>query len=51
MVDEGVFRDPQTLGVTSMFFLQQKTLDEDSIGRITLGPLECVETSKTDDNL
>lgn len=30
----------------NMYFLQQKNLDEDSQGRITLGPLECVETSE-----
>lgn len=29
-----------------MYFLQQKDLDEEAKGRITLGPLECVETSK-----
>ena len=28
-----------------MVFLQQPDLSEDSQGRITLGPLECVETS------
>lgn len=30
-----------------MYFLQQKDLDEDSKGRMTLGPLECVETSES----
>lgn len=35
----------------NMYFLQQKNLDEESQGRITLGPLECVETSKTCVNL
>lgn len=29
-----------------MVFLQQKDLDEKAQGRLTLGPLECVETSK-----
>lgn len=29
-----------------MYFLQQKELGEEAKGRITLGPLECVETSK-----
>lgn len=29
-----------------MFFLQQPDLPLDALGRITLGPLECVETSK-----
>lgn len=28
-----------------MYFLQQPGLPEDALGRITLGPLECVETS------
>lgn len=28
-----------------MYFLQQNDLEEDAQGRITLGPLECVETS------
>lgn len=28
-----------------MVFLQQQDLKEDALGRITLGPLECVETS------
>lgn len=38
--------EPTSLGITDMFFLQQKDLPEDAQGRITLGPLECVETSK-----
>lgn len=44
--DEGSYQDSQSLGITSMYFLQQKHLDEEAQGRITLGPLECVETSK-----
>lgn len=28
-----------------MFFLQHYDLPEEALGRITLGPLECVETS------
>jgi len=44
--DEGHFSTPASLGITEMVFLQQKDLDEDSLGRITLGPLECVETSE-----
>lgn len=43
--DEGSYKDSQSLGITSMYFLQQKHLDEEAQGRITLGPLECVETS------
>lgn len=44
--DEGYYSEPQSLGITNMYFLQQKDLDEEAQGRITLGPLECVETSK-----
>lgn len=44
--DEGTLVDPRSLGITEMFFLQQKDLTEEAQGRITLGPLECVETSK-----
>jgi hypothetical protein len=44
--DEGTFNSPHSLGITHMYFLQQKNLDDESQGRITLGPLECVETSE-----
>lgn len=44
--DEGYYERPDSLGITSMVFLQQKDLEDDAQGRITLGPLECVETSK-----
>ncbi|XP_065086426.1 axotactin isoform X2 [Ochlerotatus camptorhynchus] len=44
--DEGYFNEPTSLGITQMYFLQQKEiLDDESQGRITLGPLECVETN------
>ncbi|XP_060802633.1 axotactin [Amyelois transitella] len=43
--DEGTFVDPKSLGITEMFFLQQKDLTEEAQGRITLGSLECVETN------
>ncbi|XP_013140264.1 PREDICTED: contactin-associated protein like 5-3 isoform X2 [Papilio polytes] len=43
--DEGILLDPKSLGITEMFFLQQKDLTEEAQGRITLGPLECVETN------
>ncbi|KAI5645545.1 laminin G domain-containing protein [Phthorimaea operculella] len=43
--DEGTLVDPTSLGITEMFFLQQKDLTEEAQGRITLGPLECVETN------
>lgn len=43
--DEGRYEDTASLGIMNMYFLQQKDLTEESQGRITLGPLECVETS------
>ncbi|XP_033242580.1 uncharacterized protein LOC108152614 isoform X2 [Drosophila miranda] len=43
--DEGYYQDPPSLGITNMYFLQQKDLDDEAQGRITLGPLECVETN------
>ncbi|XP_063236083.1 axotactin isoform X2 [Bacillus rossius redtenbacheri] len=43
--DEGFFTSGDSLGITDMVFLQQKDLGEDALGRITLGPLECVETN------
>ncbi|XP_008214115.1 uncharacterized protein LOC100115644 isoform X3 [Nasonia vitripennis] len=43
--DEGYYETPESLGITEMVFLQQRDLEEDAQGRITLGPLECVETN------
>ncbi|XP_014284802.1 axotactin isoform X2 [Halyomorpha halys] len=43
--DEGHYISPNSLGITQMVFLQQSDLDKDAQGRITLGPLECVETN------
>lgn len=43
--DDGYYTSVNSLGITEMFFLQQQNLPEDAMGRITLGPLECVETS------
>ncbi|KAH0947033.1 hypothetical protein HN011_011048 [Eciton burchellii] len=43
--DEGFYEKPDSLGITGMVFLQQRDLEEDARGRITLGPLECVETN------
>uniref|UniRef100_A0A1B6DJE8 Laminin G domain-containing protein n=1 Tax=Clastoptera arizonana TaxID=38151 RepID=A0A1B6DJE8_9HEMI len=43
--DEGYYISPSSLGITQMVFLQQKDLEENALGRITLGPLECVETN------
>lgn len=44
--DDGYYTTGKSLGITEMFFLQQQDSPEDALGRITLGPLECVETSK-----
>ncbi|CAG9857429.1 unnamed protein product [Phyllotreta striolata] len=43
--DDGYYTDSKSLGITEMVFLQQPDLPEDALGRITLGPLECVETN------
>lgn len=43
--DEGHYTTVESLGITEMYFLQQNELDDESRGRITLGSLECVETS------
>ncbi|CAG9767385.1 unnamed protein product [Ceutorhynchus assimilis] len=43
--DDGYYTTGASLGVTEMYFLQQSDLPEDALGRITLGPLECVETN------
>lgn len=43
--DDGFYTTGNSLGITEMVFLQQPDLPEDALGRITLGPLECVETS------
>ncbi|XP_030746121.1 contactin-associated protein-like 5 isoform X2 [Sitophilus oryzae] len=43
--DDGYYTTANTLGITEMVFLQQPDLPEDALGRITLGPLECVETN------
>nr|XP_018912970.1 PREDICTED: neurexin-3 isoform X1 [Bemisia tabaci]XP_018912971.1 PREDICTED: neurexin-3 isoform X1 [Bemisia tabaci]XP_018912972.1 PREDICTED: neurexin-3 isoform X1 [Bemisia tabaci] len=43
--DEGFFITPSSLGITQMVFLQQDDLYDDAQARITLGPLECVETN------
>lgn len=44
--DDGYYTTGNSLGIVQMVFLQQNNLAEDALGRITLGPLECVETSK-----
>lgn len=44
--DEGFYTKGKSLGITNLYFIQQPDLPEDALARITLGPLECVETSK-----
>lgn len=46
--DEGHYQTSKYggLGITKMVFLKQENLQPDALGRVTLGPLECVETSK-----
>ena len=44
--DEGYLTQPEDLGITQIFALQQRRLVPQAEGRITLGPLECVEASK-----
>lgn len=41
--DEAELHDPEHLGITEMFFLQPENLPNDAEGRITLGPLKCLE--------
>ncbi|XP_063931341.1 axotactin isoform X3 [Zophobas morio] len=43
--DDGYFITSDSLGITKMIFLQNPELPEEALGRITLGPLECVETN------
>ncbi|KAG5872607.1 hypothetical protein JTB14_002128 [Gonioctena quinquepunctata] len=43
--DDGYYTNADSLGIMEMVFLQQPDLPEDAVGRITLGPLECVETN------
>ncbi|CAG9818527.1 unnamed protein product [Phaedon cochleariae] len=43
--DDGYYTSAGSLGITEMVFLQQADMPEDALGRITLGPLECVETN------
>ncbi|XP_059351285.1 axotactin-like isoform X3 [Daphnia carinata] len=43
--DEGYLTQPEDLGITQIFALQQRKLVPQSEGRITLGPLECVEAN------
>lgn len=46
--DEGHYQTSKYggLGITKMVFLKQDNLQPDALGRVTLGPLECVETSE-----
>ncbi|XP_050508450.1 axotactin [Diabrotica virgifera virgifera] len=43
--DDGYYTSAKSVGITEMVFLQQPDLPDDALGRITLGPLECVETN------
>ncbi|XP_071052100.1 axotactin isoform X2 [Onthophagus taurus] len=43
--DEGYFTTSNSLGIMEMVFLQQPDLPPNAQARITLGPLECVETN------
>ncbi|KAK4045709.1 hypothetical protein OUZ56_033583 [Daphnia magna] len=43
--DEGYLTHPEDLGITQIFALQQRKLVPQAEGRITLGPLECVEAN------
>lgn len=45
LLDEGYLTQPEDLGITQIFALQQRNLVPQAEGRITLGPLECVEAS------
>ena len=44
--DEGELTRPHELGVMQIYALQQDQLSAQAEGRISLGPLECVEASK-----
>ncbi|KAG8179803.1 hypothetical protein JTE90_025970, partial [Oedothorax gibbosus] len=43
-VDEGKYTNSIHLGITRIYILQPEDLDSSAEGRLTLGPLECVET-------
>ncbi|GFR22715.1 protocadherin-like wing polarity protein stan [Trichonephila clavata] len=43
-VDEGEYTNPSHLGITRIYILQPEDLEASAEGRLTLGPLECVET-------
>lgn len=45
-VDEGEYTNPNHLGITRIYILQPEDLEPTAEGRLTLGPLECVETGK-----
>lgn len=45
-VDEGEYTNPNHLGITRIYILQPDDLESTAEGRLTLGPLECVETGK-----
>ncbi|GIY29013.1 contactin-associated protein like 5-1 [Caerostris darwini] len=43
-VDEGQYKNPIHLGITRIYILQPDDLEASAEGRLTLGPLECLET-------
>ncbi|XP_044268860.1 contactin-associated protein like 5-1 isoform X2 [Tribolium madens] len=43
--DDGYYTTAKSLGITQMVFLQPPDLPNEALGRVTLGPLECVETN------
>lgn len=45
-VDEGNYTHANHLGITRIYILQPDDLEASAEGRLTLGPLECVETGK-----
>lgn len=47
-VDEGKYTNPIHLGITRIYILQPEDLESSAEGRLTLGPLECLETGKID---
>ncbi|GAB6026571.1 hypothetical protein CHUAL_012986 [Chamberlinius hualienensis] len=42
-IDEAELHDPKHLGITEMFFMQPNDMTQTTEGRITLGPLKCLE--------
>ena len=45
--DEGEFTHPKDVGITRMFFLQNKNLKPDSEAHLILGNVSCVNSSQS----